>query len=191
MQDTLYTLLITYGYVILFVWCMIQADSALILSGILISKGDLDFSTSVIVGAIGAFIGNEIYFYLGRFNKNFVYKKLKNYQQAISKTRLLFDKYGSLIIIAQRYLYGLRTIIPITAGLSSYNAKTFLILNFISAFIWAFVFIFPSYYFGEDILNLLSLAKIHWKMSLTVVTLILLFVWFFYLHKKRKSAKNR
>jgi membrane protein DedA with SNARE-associated domain len=66
----------------------------------------------------------------------------------------MMKKYGSWIILIQKFVYGIKTLIPIAIGLTKYEFKKFAILNVISAGIWALVFGFGSYYSGNMLVNL-------------------------------------
>ena len=62
-------------------------------------------------------------------------------------------------------MYGMRTIIPISIGLTRYSSKTFAIINLISAWCWAAITIIPAWYFGEEILVFLHLLKQYWYLA--------------------------
>ncbi|MGD0961950.1 MAG: DedA family protein, partial [Methylomonas sp.] len=81
---------------------------------------------------------------------------------------LLLKKYGWLIIVVQRYMYGFRTIIPMSIGISNYSAKKFAAINLVSAWLWAAIVITPAYIYGKEILSLLTYAKQHWYFALPV-----------------------
>ncbi len=56
-------------------------------------------------------------------------------------------------------MYGMRTIIPISIGLTRYDARKFAFINLISAWCWAALTIVPVWYFGEQIMIVLHWAK--------------------------------
>jgi len=63
-------------------------------------------------------------------------------------------KYGSWIILLQKFVYGIKTLIPIAIGLTKYDFKKFAILNVLSAAIWALTFGIGSYYSGSILVQL-------------------------------------
>lgn len=155
-----------FGYIILFAWSILEGEAGLIMAGLLVSTGDMNLYLSIFIAGLGGFAGDQIYFYIGRYNKKFVHKKFKGQRRKFAFGHLLLKKYGWPIIFAQRYMYGMRTIIPISIGLTRYNAKMFAFINLISAWVWAAVTIVPVWYFGEQILKLLEIAKEHWYFAL-------------------------
>jgi membrane protein DedA with SNARE-associated domain len=158
-----------YGYIILFLWSIVEGEMGLAIAGVMAHSGDMSFGMSVFVAGLGGFSGDQFFFYIGRFNKKFMHKKLHDQRRKIAISYLLLRKYGWLIIFFQRYLYGLRTIIPISIGISHYSAKKFAMINLVSAWVWATVIITPAYIYGEQILSLLAYAKQHWYFALPVV----------------------
>ena len=157
-----------YGYVILFLWSILEGEVGLIMAGIMSHTGDMDYFMSVIVAALGGFSGDQMYFYIGRFNKNYIQRKLYKQRLKFAIAHLLLKKYGWPIIFMQRYMYGLRTVIPMSIGITKYSAKKFALINLISAWVWAAITITPAYLLGEEILSLLIIAKQHWYFALPI-----------------------
>jgi membrane protein DedA with SNARE-associated domain len=86
----------------------------------------------------------------------------------------------------QRFLYGLRTILPISIGLTRYSAKDYALINFLSAFVWASITIAPVYIYGEEILGILKWAKEHFYIALPFAIVIAAAI-FWYFHIKTKK----
>jgi membrane protein DedA with SNARE-associated domain len=82
----------------------------------------------------------------------------------------------------QRYMYGLRTVIPMSIGITKYSSKQFALINLISAWVWAAITITPAYFFGAEILNILAIAKQHWYFALPVAG-VFLYAIYTYFHK--------
>ncbi len=155
-----------YGYIILFVWSILEGELGLVMAGIMAHTGDMNLFIAIIVGAFGGFIGDQIYFYIGRFNKAYINKSFKTQRRKFAIAHILLKKYGWPLIFVQRYMYGMRTVIPMAIGLTKYSARDFAIINFISALFWSALAIILSYYFGEELLNLLSWIKQHWYFAI-------------------------
>jgi membrane protein DedA with SNARE-associated domain len=165
-------LLEKYGYIILFAWSILEGELGLIMAGLMSHKGTMDLYLAIFVAGLGGFVGDQIYFYVGRFNKAYVHRKFSGQRRKFALAHLLLQKYGWPIIFAQRYMYGMRTIIPISIGLTRYSAKMFAFINILSAWCWAAVTILPIWYFGEEILKVLTWAKEHWYFAVPFLILI-------------------
>lgn len=158
-------LLKTYGYIILFAWSILEGELGLIMAGLMAHEGSMNLYLAIFVAGIGGFVGDQIYFYIGRFNKSYVHSKFAGQRRKFALAHLLLKKYGWPIIFVQRYMYGMRTIIPISIGLTRYSGKMFAFINLISAWCWAAITIVPTWYFGEEILEVLKWAKEHWYFA--------------------------
>lgn len=162
-----------YGYIILFAWSILEGETGLFMAGLLSANGSMFLLLAIFIAGLGGFVGDQLYFYIGRFNKKHVHKKFKTQRSKFALAHLLLKKYGWPLIFVQRYMYGMRTIIPISIGLTRYNAKMFAFINILSAWIWAAITILPVWYFGEEILILLKVAKAHWYYALPLLIAVL------------------
>ena len=171
-EDKFIHLLKTYGYIILFIWSIAEGETGLIMAGILSYTGDMNLFLAIFIAVLGGFVGDQIYFYIGRFNKSYVHRKFKGQRRKVALAHILLKKYGWPIIFLQRYMYGMRTIIPISIGLTRYNAKTFALINLTSAWCWATVTIVSAWYFGEQILQIIVWAKNHWYLMLPFAVIL-------------------
>lgn len=167
-----------YAYIVLFFWCVLEGEIALILAGIMAHDGHLNLALAILVSTFGAFVGDQIYFYIGRYNKNIISSKLSSQRRKFAIANLLLKKYGWPVIFAQRYMYGLRTVIPISIGLTRYDAKKFMLINFISALFWASLTIIPSWYLGEYIWELIAWASKYWFLAIIIIASFLFTVLF-------------
>lgn len=69
-------------------------------------------------------------------------------------------------------MYGMRTIIPISIGLTRYDARKFAFINLISAWCWAAITIVPIWYFGNEIMIVLHWAKEHWYLAIPLAIIV-------------------
>ncbi|MCX7084273.1 MAG: DedA family protein [Methylococcales bacterium] len=168
MEEFFIELLKEYGYIILFLWSILEGEMGLIMGGIMSHTGDMQYFMTIFVAGLGGFTGDQIYFYIGRFNKGYIQRKLHNQRIKFAIAHLLLRKYGWPIIFLQRYMYGLRTVIPMSIGITKYSAKKFAFINLLSAWVWAAITVTPAYIYGAQILELLAFAKAHWYFALPI-----------------------
>ena len=113
-------------------------------------------------------------------SQSYVYQKFKGQRRKFALAHLLLKKHGWPIIFIQRYMYGMRTIIPISIGLTRYSAKTFAFINLISAWCWASITIIPVWYFGNEILFILDFAKQYWYIAIPIIlSFCITIMWYF------------
>lgn len=179
-----------WGYLILFFWSILEGELGLILAGIAAHTGHMNVYLAIFVAGIGGFVGDQIYFYIGRLNKSYIQKHLSKQRRKLALAHLLLQKYGWPIIFIQRYMYGMRTIIPISIGLTRYNAVKFAIINLVSAWIWAAITILLAWFFGDKILEMLTWFKNHPYLLVILIALFLVCViWYFNSHTKKIDKK--
>ena len=189
MEHYFLELLKEYGYIILFIWSIMEGEIGLIMAGILSFTGDMYLPYAIAVAGVGGFTGDQIYFYLGRFNRKYIQKKLTKQRRKFALAHLLLKNYGWPIIFIQRYLYGMRTIIPMAIGLTKYSSKKYAFINFISAIIWATITISLAYIYGKEMLKLLEIIKEH-KEILIPLGLLTGGGIYYYFHFITKKSKN-
>lgn len=184
----------TWGYAILFFWSILEGELGLIFAGLAAHDGKMNLALAIFVAGLGGFVGDQIYFYIGRYNKKYIQKKLRSQRRKFAVAHLLLQKFGWPIIFIQRYMYGFRTVIPMSIGITRYSAKRFAIINLISAWVWAAITIVLAWYFGNLIQDFLKWAKEHWYLAAMLIVCFLSILLFSFkqmekaiLQKKRKE----
>ena len=180
-----------YGYIVLFGWSILEGEMGLVMAGIMSHTGDMNIIIAIIVGALGGFVGDQIYFYIGRYNKKYIHDKLRSQRRKFAIAHLLLKKYGWPLIFVQRYMYGMRTVIPMAIGITKYSSRDFAIINLISAFFWAALTIIPAYYFGEQLLALLAWIKGHFYLAIPFALTIFLSITYMFKRIEKKLLEKR
>ncbi len=121
---------------------------ALVGAGLLSALGKMDITLSILIASIANFLGDSFLFYLAQSNKKEVLKYLRKYRRKIAYTNLLMRRYGWMVVFLQKYIYGVKTLVPIVMGLSRYDFKRFTILNFFASALWGLLVGLGSYYFS-------------------------------------------
>lgn len=127
----------------------LPGDSLLIILGILIAKGVLNFFITLSVLTIAAGLGSWMGYLQGKFLENNTITKrwlsrlpCKLYQKA----NCMFHKYGIFILFFGRFVVFLRTLLPTIAGVSGLRAARFQLFNWISSFVWVLMLIIIGFY---------------------------------------------
>lgn len=142
-----------WGYIILFLYSFGGGFVALAAAGVLSYTGELDLTTSIIVAGSANFIGDQFLFILARRNKEYAKNIMGKYHNLISKTEGMMIKFGSFAIILQKYIYGVKTLIPLIIGLTTYDIKKFIVFNILGSIAWAVVVGTVSFQLGEVVLS--------------------------------------
>ncbi len=186
MQDMLHHLA-TYGYIGLFIYSLGGGFVALMAASVLSYMGKMDLATSMVIAFTANVIGDNLLFYLARNQKEILYTYLKKHRRKLALAHLKMKQYGSWIILIQKFIYGIKTLIPIAIGLTKYDLKKFTILNILSAVIWTFVIGLGSFYFGGTLMHLYGIIISKPYIAIIVVLLLIILIWIYLTLATRKK----
>ena len=125
-----------WGYIALFLYSFGGGFLGLAVASVIAYSGDLNIYICVIVAGISNFIGSQFLFFLARQNKSYAKNMMKPYGRKIALTHVLMQKYGSFIIFIQKYIYGIKTLIPLAMGITKYSATKYAIFNLFATALW-------------------------------------------------------
>ena len=175
----------TYGYWIVFGGTLLEGESVLLLAGYAAYSGLLELHIVIAIATVGSFLGDQLWFYLGRTQGQRLLEKYPSYIAPAARARELLDKYHAPIILALRFLYGLRTVLPFVIGMSErISTLRFQVLNFISAAIWASSGAVAGYLFGNAIEAILSDFRQYEKFIFAFLAVAGLGYWLHNLRRK-------
>ncbi|AFV98408.1 MULTISPECIES: DedA family protein [unclassified Sulfuricurvum] len=187
-MDDMLNNLSTYGYIVLFLYSLGGGFVALLGAGVLSFMGKMDLSLSIAIAFSANFIGDSLMFYMSRYHKKEMMEYFRKHRRKLAFSHLLLKKHGSWIIIIKKFIYGLKTLVPIAVGLTKYDFWKFSGYNALGAAIWAVIVGGGSYLFGGALIEGYKIVAD--KPYLAPVMLIIVggSVWF-YLSLATKKQK--
>jgi len=194
LQDVLKEALTSHGYWVLFIGTFLEGEVILILAGFMAFQGYLSLSGVIITSWAGSFLGDQVYFYLGRSKGRYLLQRFHSIARKFREALRLIEKYGSLVAFISRYTYGLRIVLPIILGLTNLNPLRFLWLNLLSALSWAALFASGGYLFGKSASLLLADVSRyeHWLMLALIA--LMAAIWtghFIHVWRMKQPARAR
>ncbi len=188
MEDT-FSNLATYGYIGLFLYSLGGGFVALVGAAVLSFMGKMDLSLSIMIAFIANALGDFLLFYMARYQKSMMMEGIRKHRRKLALSHMLMKKYGSWIILFQKFVYGIKTLIPIAIGLTKYDFKRFAVLNILSAGVWALVVGFGSYYSGGFLVKVAeTISEKPWIAPLILV--VFGGALWFYLTQATKKKKS-
>ncbi len=139
-----------HGYWVLFVGTFLEGEAILLLAGFLAFQGYLNILGVICTAWAGSFLGDQCYFYLGRFKGKGLLKRFHSIAKKFREALKLIEKYGNFVAFISRFTYGFRIVLPIILGITDLAPRTFLWINLASAFTWAAAFSLGGYLFGKS-----------------------------------------
>ena len=142
-------LIAEYGYAAVFVGALLEGETVLILAGFAAHQGYLQLHWVIAIAMLGGFLGDQIYFWLGRRHGAWVLSHFPRLTPVFERAYVLIERYHEALIVGIRFLYGLRTVGPMAFGMSKVLAWRFMLFNALGAVIWAIGIGSAGYLFGQ------------------------------------------
>ena len=118
--------------------------------------GHINLTAALIVAIVFNFLGDNFLFYLGKYHRKDVAKYIKKYRRYLALTKLLAKKYGVAAIFIQKFIYGVKTLIPIVMALGKYDFKKFIFFNFFASIIFVLTIGLSAYHFSSYIIKIFN-----------------------------------
>jgi membrane protein DedA with SNARE-associated domain len=159
----------------------IPGDTVTVFAAYMVGTGRLNYFAVFFTATAGNLSGFMTMYHLGRFfgKKFFLDKNYKFFpRENIEKVETWFAKYGYRIILFNRFLSGLRSVISVFAGMAHLERRKILLLAFLSACMWDGVLIYGGYLLGDnwnyfdEMLNKYNTAVLIAIVSLIAIWLI-------------------
>jgi len=177
--NSLLTLIREHGelaYTFVFLWGMGNSLIMILLAGFAAQLGAFEFGKLVMVTWFGAFAGDAIRFWIGRRYGSRWLSTFPRIERVLRMTSRLIEHHNVWFAFLYRYPNGIRSLAAFAFGISSIQTRYFLLLNFLSAGVWAFSVVSTGYLFSKLADKLVTDAASHLSMALLIGFLALF--WF-------------
>ena len=195
MSEHLQHFIADYGYWAMFIGALIEGETFLLAGGIAAKHGLLGLPGLIAFATVGAYIHDNVFFLLGRYGGHWVLNKKPTWRQPAERATKLFRRYGLFMVVACRFLYGIRTIVPTVIGMSYMPFWLFTLVSALGALLWSVSFIVGGYLFGELLQVVLKQAHGYesWLFFgiLALVVMVMLVVGILYFRKRCQRNSNR
>ena len=139
----------TLAYGFLFAHSGTNSLLAMLFAGYAAQLEAFDFRTVVLVGWAGGFLGDAVRFWIGRRWGHSLVAQFPKIERGVAVTLKLVERHHLWMILAHRYPHGIRGLAGFAFGMSGISGLRFLVINFVSAGIWALVAAGTGYGFGH------------------------------------------
>jgi membrane protein DedA with SNARE-associated domain len=129
---------LVFGETAVFVGFFLPGEIAVILGGVLASRGHLSLPLLMVIVAVagiaGPFVGYEIGKRMG--DRIFASRALSRVRGGTDKARTVLSNRGGLAVLLGRFVAIVRAIMPAAAGAAAVRYRTFALYNVIGGLIW-------------------------------------------------------
>jgi membrane protein DedA with SNARE-associated domain len=183
------TLIQDYGYAAVFVGTLLEGESVLILAGVAATLGYLSLPWIIITAIVGSFLGDQVFFYLGRHYGPELLQRFPLLAARAARMQILLQRFHLPLILGVRFMYGLRTVGPMVIGMSDVAWTRFILLNFIGACVWAASFASSGYLFGHAMELLLVDIQRYEELLLAAIVAAGIAFWLLYRWRQRRMSR--
>ncbi len=131
----------------------IPGDTILIFGAYLVGRGNLSFSMAMATTLMGSVMGFVTLYVVGyKYGRGFMYSKTQAWFSPASLARVekLFEKWGYGVVLINRFLAGLRSVIGLFSGIGKLNIWKVIALSAISSLFWNGTLIWLGSSIGEN-----------------------------------------
>lgn len=135
-MDQVLEYLYRYGYIIIFLYSLGGGFVALLAGSVVAYAEQMNIIAVILAASVGNFIGSQFLFILARKQKQDVYRSLQKHRRKIALVRYWLGQYGMAVIFVQKYIYAIKTFVPLVMGISQYDTWRFSFYNLLASFVW-------------------------------------------------------
>jgi membrane-associated protein len=131
---------------------IVPSETSVITAGVVASAGDLNIALVIAGAAVGAFLGDNLVYLIGRRYGERARKRFFSGEKASARIdwaeRLLKERAAQLITLG-RFIPGGRTAVALSAGLTHFPWRRYVLFDAIAALAWALYASLLGYFGGR------------------------------------------
>ncbi len=160
-------------YLLILAFTFFEGETIVLLTGALISGGDVKLSVTslTLFAVLGSFGGDQTWFYIGRRYGTPLLERWPTMAKKVEWAFHLLRRHENLFILSFRFIYGVRNISPFIIGMTGTSRSKCLLLNLLSATVWANTFSWGGYFIGRALEIYLGESKIYALVGLVLIAL--------------------
>jgi membrane protein DedA with SNARE-associated domain len=159
----------------------VPGETILILGAVYAGTGRLNIFLVGLIGFLAAVIGDNIGFAIGHFGGRRLVERYGRYilltPERLDKATGFFERHGGKIVVAARFIEGLRQANGIIAGITGMHWAKFLGFNALGAALWVGLWTSIGYFSGSHIDTIYNAAtRYSTYLAIAVAVLILAYI---------------
>ena len=155
-------------------------------AGVFSYMGKMDLVTALAVATVSNYVGDMFLFYLGKYQKKEIQPYFAKHKRKIALATLIMRKYGVWAIFIQKFLYGIKTLVPLSMAISKYDFKKFGFYNIFASIVFVLTIGLTAYYSSEFIISMFNVIKEKPWIAPLVLVSVVGSVWYAMEHMTKK-----
>lgn len=172
-MPTLFHWIVEYGYIAVFIGCLLEGEMLLLLAGVAAHEGKLSLPLVIMLAFVAGTLGDQILFWIGRRAGQPLLNRWSGKAAQIQRVNRLLKRFDASLIFGIRFMYGLRLIGPLIIGASDVAPRRFALFNVLGAAVWAPLIAMAGYLFGHMLAPWMSALDGGAIVAVLVVAVIL------------------
>jgi len=156
-------------------------------TGIFSYMGKMDLTTGLAIATVFNYMGDMFLFYLGKYQKKEIQPYFAKHKRKIALATLIMRKYGIWAIFIQKFLYGIKTLVPLSMALSKYDFKKFGFYNVFASIVFVLTIGISAYYSSEFIISVFNYIKEKPWIAPMILVVIVVGIWYAMEHMIKKK----
>jgi len=185
---------LVFGETAIFLGFVLPGEAAVVLGGVLASRGQLDLPVLIAVVVLGAVTGPLVGYEIGRRlgTRLFSARMLARMPGAVDRVRVGLRDRGAAAVFGGRFVAVLRALMPAAAGAAGMPYRVFLISNLISGLIWGVGYSLLGYLAGSAYVAVEHKvgAGVAIAAAVVVVTVVAALAWRRHRSWSRRGSKE-
>ena len=134
---------------------IVPGESTVIAASVLASSGHLELWIVILMGALGAIIGDSAAYWIGAAGQGRVKQRIVRSlgEKRITAAEDLLRRRGWMLIVFGRFVPGLRTLTSVSSGMLGYPYRRFLPISMLAGALWATYAGLLGFFVGEAVGN--------------------------------------
>ncbi|MCK4271201.1 DedA family protein [bacterium] len=164
-------------------------DTVIIIGGYLVGVGKLNLSGALLSSTAGSLVGASLLFLLGLTKGRTLFHRGRYpffSPERLRRVEGWFEQHGRKVVLASRFLAGVRSIVAISAGIGRMRYGTFLVFSLVSILAWNGLLLYLGLKLGQNWERIVDLFRFYNGL---IVALVGLFVLVWYL-KRRYTRRS-
>ena len=177
-----------HGYLVVFLWMFadqaglpLPAIPLLIAAGALAAGGSLSLTGILLAACIASLLADVLWYWLGRKGGaqaiGMVCKLALEPESCVTTTRNAFGRFGPVTLVIAKYLPGVQTLAPASAGFVQAPFIGFLVLDLLGTLLFVVPFVVGGYAFQPQLLaGLDALSAVSGGIGLATAAVVCLYL---------------
>ena len=155
--------LLHYGYALVFLGAMVEADATLLTASFLAHRGYFHMPWVLMLAFAATVLANQIFYAVARAKGMSWLSGRAGTDQRLEKILSWSRERGGWLLLASRFLFGLRTLTPLVCGATGMRAGRFAAWNVTGAVVWTAAFGAAGYFGAHALTWLVDDVRRHEK----------------------------